>query len=419
MPYYLMPKGTTSEQLRNMIDNNEVNRISMRENGQLFNVKADARSACSPDQTVIYNSSSREWSTIERNHNARMRGDGFPVPWTYTPFYYHLAHLRLEKPGFVYYFESEEKAHLDRSTQITPGRYLTRFMADRYTATQIAEYVAAVTADAAELLIATTAEDISRIYSGATGFTSCMQRKACAEYDWQKAMDCGKIPHPAVVYAGMDLAVAYRGPLDAVTQRAVVWPEKKSYQRIYGSGPLEQLLRRAGYQPNGIAGARVRAIEHPEDGYLMPYLDGVSCACVVRATTDTDAYILLDNDGPLDCQNTTGSTSDIPAELEMGTCSNCQSEQPEDEMYDDLCSSCHDERWRCADCRAYYIGDDNRTEAQNGYTLCTDCADSRQSADSCDCSSCRQERGELTDAEQAAQLEPIEEEAEVSNGSPF
>lgn len=87
--------------------------------------------------------------------------------------------------------------------------------------------------------------------------------------------------HPVAAYASPDLALAYMVDRHNRTiARAICWPAKKLYTRIYaGTNTLDNALKALGYERSGyyggdgFHGARMRKIE--KTGFVvMPYIDG-------------------------------------------------------------------------------------------------------------------------------------------------
>jgi hypothetical protein len=97
--------------------------------------------------------------------------------------------------------------------------------------------------------------------------------------------------HPAAVYytgnKSDSLAIAYIKNPDAachtaerVLARAVVWPENKSFVRVYGRDEalrtvLITMLEEAGFdRADDFSGARLKRIRYDNGRYVMPYIDG-------------------------------------------------------------------------------------------------------------------------------------------------
>src|ERR1035437_2679654 len=348
MPYYIHPKDSPPPVAGG-------NRYTPDETPGTYATRADAFAACEVGSTVSFVLSANEDRRWRERERARFHdGEYCPVPWSNRtrtldgddPRALHFPHLSIDHPGLIAYTIDAEHGVLDRQTRIKPGRYLAKFYAELFTADEIAAYCHECGAEGQALTVTQDEGEIRRIYDSRTvGVSTCMQSKDEAEYDWQRAYDDGNQDHPAIVYAGPDLGIAYRGPIDCVTQRAVVWPAKKRYVRIYGDGPLRALLTRDGYTvANDLCGARLRRL--PIDGqddtvFLMPYIDGGTNA------TDRGGYLVLDPDGALTTQELSGHTEN--GEAEHYECANCGGERDEDEMY---CNSCRDNVWSCGYCSA-------------------------------------------------------------------
>lgn len=109
-----------------------------------------------------------------------------------------------------------------------------------------------------EFKIAKTAKEIIEVYR--VGPPSCMKgSKAVGAYE------------------GPDLAVAYmqNKKTKEIVARAVVWPKKRLYFRVYGKErklyyklKLENSLHRRGYKNGRLAGARIN------QKYGVPAIDG-------------------------------------------------------------------------------------------------------------------------------------------------
>lgn len=117
-----------------------------------------------------------------------------------------------------------------------------------------------------DLIFADTPDEIERIYLN--GPPSCMSHAA-------NNYTSG---HPTRAYAGHGLAVAAlpkrADPKKKFSQRALVWPAKKVYSTIYGTGKLEELLKELGYTKGSFHGARLAKIIDPaRDSMVMPWID--------------------------------------------------------------------------------------------------------------------------------------------------
>lgn len=188
---------------------------------------------------------------------------------------------RLTPDGNIDYFPSYLHMIEGRNTQTTPGRFIRLFwdtlndtqdnLADRRWGAltddalrQWTEIPKAQTPD--DVQFATTPDDIEKVYL--TGPSSCMTKPA----DYFGGV------HPSRVYGAGDLAIAYlkkrRG--EGIAQRAMCWPAKKIYSRIYGTGPLEDFLKALGYVNGKFDGAKLLKLHPPKqkkDYFVLPYVD--------------------------------------------------------------------------------------------------------------------------------------------------
>lgn len=206
----------------------------------------------------------------------------------------HFPRPAADNPELVAFYASPAHRKVGRLTKIKAGRYLRRVFG-ALLGDQEVEQLAHVWASEfapRELFITQDADIIEEVY--VNGPNSCMS-KASRYFDGE----C----HPARVYAGPDLAVAYIGESDDAEGRAVVWPEKKIWARVYGDearmiAALELAGFRKGYCDD-FEGARLQRIEGDE-GIVMPYLD------VVGSVDDAGDYMVISSSGDYGAQETNG-----------------------------------------------------------------------------------------------------------------
>lgn len=201
----------------------------------------------------------------------------------------HFAHVAKGDPRSLAYTKTEADGLRDIQKRMTVSAYLTTYAptldADTIVALQRKHQDAV---SVAELQIATDPEDIVEVYTNGNGQggigSSCMRHDTSYFSGDQ---------HPCVAYGDSDLAVAYTtDDRDRTTARAIVWPEKKVYSRMYGNErsvpELQRLMVAAGYKaskgyygsssivsPHSLIGARIRAVQDGEGSrrYIVPYLD--------------------------------------------------------------------------------------------------------------------------------------------------
>jgi hypothetical protein len=236
-------------------------------------------------------------------------------------------------PALLAYYARADKAEQDLWTQIKPGRYLTSELSSWLTPKQIkywAEWQAKgvqpteIDGPAAVVLFATTPDDIEVVYIN--GPASCMSSLAGCY---------GSTKHPVRVYGAGDLAIAYLpddpkadSPEDNVIARAICWPERKVFGRVYPTIDTEgyaETLRTAlhalGYRSahevdKGLDGARMLRIDE-EDGVTMPYLDSP-----YQTFDDRGDYLILRRSGEYGGTETNGVACFEP-EYEH-TCERCE-----------------------------------------------------------------------------------------------
>jgi hypothetical protein len=206
----------------------------------------------------------------------------------------HFVHVSKANPALLSYTQSDEKGSADIQTPIKPGKYLKEFYGDYLGEASIrslaTEHMLAF-CDAPTLKFADTADEIERIYT--SGPSSCMSHSAS---DYSSSI------HPTRVYAAGDLAVAYLTDDDGehIVARALCWPTKNIYSRIYGyEEMLTKALKAAGYQQGSLKGARMLK-EMDGDQYVVPYVDGA-----FRAYDEGD-YLIITPHGDICCETTNG-----------------------------------------------------------------------------------------------------------------
>jgi len=267
---------------------------------------------------------------------------------------HHYAHVSKEKETMVAFTESPEKGEQDRQTRIRAGAYLTRFFSNILTPQEIQFWCRVFNGDneeSASFSLAKTPDEIEEIYKN--GPASCM---SC---DFRGV-------HPSRVYGGFDLAIAYIKKSadyhdEPIASRALVWPERKIYGRIYPTperydtgarrdsamrehARLEKALRAEGYESGSLGsfnGARIAAIPLGDSSYAMPYLDGSYCVTL----SSCGEFFTMSRHGEHGAQETNGQI-----DLDGGMiCESCEDRMSEDDSYSVNTGRNHSESW-CRDC---------------------------------------------------------------------
>lgn len=285
----------------------------------------------------------------------------------------HYPHLAIKSPGKIAYTPDDEYGLQDRQLVVRPGRYLDQFLRPYITDEQYHAWIAACRVEAYR--VATTADEIERVY--AIGPNSCMGHPVDSlNEDRQRRYDTNT--HPVRAYGDSDLAVAYIGDDDHVSQRAVIWPVAKRYIRIYGTGALRALLEANGYTQGSADGARIRAIclDRYQDIWLMPYVDGISSA------SRDGSWFVLDDHGGYCTGHThghTGGRGDLGIAVDR-TCERCEEPCGANETY---CESCEEERTVCARCDDTVWMDRDDVYVVDGESYCAECYSHFTCCDDC------------------------------------
>lgn len=259
--------------------------------GEPYYNRQIATDGITADQTVVFIASPREIMLWHGREQTRL-DDGLshavpalptlPQPAADFGTASHYVHLSGGNPGLVAYTPSDEFGVEDRQLRCKPGKYLQKFYGAVLSAQQIIAWADEVKAARMAVHYATTPDECVRVYRSPHGPNTCM---GGGPERWL-ADD-----HPAQVYGGGDVSVAYLGHIggeqtsnDSVTARAVVNMAAKKYSRIYGiaAGELRVLLAAEGYtaHTDALEGARILSRPRPSGGYFIPYIDGMSKAVI-------------------------------------------------------------------------------------------------------------------------------------------
>ncbi len=260
----------------------------------------------------------------------------------------HLPRGSERVSGLLAYYQSPEKRARNIRTPIKPGKYLQKFFADILSADEIREAALVWSNHFAlrEVIITQDADDIEKAYTGRyNGSCMCFSSGSYA----------GPV-HPARVYAGPDLGIAYIGDLEeGVDGRVLVWPDKKLYYpKFYGDTErLEASLRAKGFSrgtSSDFVGARIQRIPFGDTGedFVAPYVDPVDHA------KDDGSFLILDSYGEVYLRNTSGVSA------EMFECDHCSADVTRHAITEtangySVCPHCLDEHYfRCAGTDEYH-----------------------------------------------------------------
>lgn len=276
--------------------------------------------------------------------------------WWKEHFLRHVEHFPTQSaklPGLLSYYQTPGKRARDIRTPIKPGKYLKKFFGDVLSEEEIQTFAIEwhTWATPPELHVTQDADEIEEVYSN--GPSSCMAGSADA-FEGSE--------HPARVYAGPDLAVAYIGDLDEASGRTVVWPEKMIYGRLYGDyHRLEAALEAAGYRAGKdqeFHGARLRRIYEGGGSYTVPYVDFASYA-------SDDGEFLIVGRGEVYLRRTDGLNQEIRR------CGDC--EEAVDDLnatrYNSVCDCCLEDNYFYCSVYEEYIQNDNRAPSPDEHPV--------------------------------------------------
>tara|TARA_R110000868_G_scaffold391727_1_gene661989 strand:+ start:1099 stop:2613 length:1515 start_codon:yes stop_codon:yes gene_type:complete len=293
------------------------------------------------------------------------------VPWCDEPwfkgspyYYLHSTHQPREpqNAGGVAFAESPQKLVADRFTVMKPGRYLSRFFADKLGDGDIklwAERYAALFAPAeVQFVGGSDKHEWERIYR--IGPQSCMKgNEAVRVYAHAKSV----------------LRLAYVKDGDKVVSRCIVRDDVKEYIRVYPSsdGPERTALREGleamGYAHGTLRGVLLDAVSYEgcSDAWVCPYLDSGNGSCsdtnVEVVVVDSKSYLKVGHAG-MEGQTQDGYVS----EADRVDCYHCGDRINDDDIVyiescdRQVCNSCCEDNYKLAYGRSgdreYYHEDD-------------------------------------------------------------
>ncbi len=331
------------------------------------------------------------WSARLRDH---IQSEASGMPWAGESWAasdeLRCPHFQPGKGETVFYVANMLDGLRGRLTSIRAGRYLQKFHSGSLDARTIQEWAKAAIEAAAEseVKFATTPDEIERVYL--TGPNSCMSHSA---HSYTSDV------HPVRVYGAGDLAVAYIENGGKPCARALCWPEKKLYSRVYGcSSRLGAALAKLDYQPGRLYGARLLKIESG-DSYIMPFIDNervvhagdyFELSASGESAGRTDG-MLEDNSTSCErCGDRISDPDDANSFRGEPWCDSCYSEHTtecehcnEQARREDTtavgeetwCDSCARDTTECSRCHARVADDSIAGQTRRGGSICQPCAD--------------------------------------------
>lgn len=301
----------------------------------------------------------------------------------------HFLHVAQDDPTQVAFTPDEAAGVADKQTRLSPEAYLKRFFGNHLSDTQIEEWgnnhIDAFGPDL-ELLFATTPEEIEKVYtSGKADANGQHYPPSCMSYSAFRFRENNGCPvHPVRVYGAGDLAVAYikaHNDDNKVVARAVCWPEKQQFGRLFGREKrLYKAFRKLGWsEADTFRGARLLRMVHPEDEYALvcPYIDNGS------HVIDDGKHLIINGESRHgtrhDCHRTDGLTTEPHNNTECESCGRYVNE--DDITYADgsnICSDCLSEHYFCChSCGDYSHNDNAHEHSRSGNYYCRTCFDDR------------------------------------------
>lgn len=225
----------------------------------------------------------------------------------------HYLHVSKTDTSKIAYTKDDESGSADRQTLTTVGRYLTANHPDL--GNELIKYINALHQQEYQPINVqfATGEKITDIYKAChdSGASSCMT-KPNHYYESSE--------HPTMVYSAGDLSLAYiTDANENIKARALVWPDKKIYARLYGDyESLRSGLQTLGYSSEGnLHGAKIKRINHETDPnrLVLPYLDGIQTVSIID-----DNWLMIDRNGDIDANTTDG----LQRNPHWATCERCE-----------------------------------------------------------------------------------------------
>lgn len=227
----------------------------------------------------------RAWR--QRMHRQLEDGTLQRVPWYgYYSDCGMYEHIDPENSTMVRFIVNEVDGLRNKFTRMSPGRFVQKFLDNSPPPKLMDQWCAQMGLDltVSKLQIARSIKDIVKVYT--EGPHSCMAYTVT-----QPSCPFQTKIHPAVCYGKSDLGVAYILRRGEISARALVWPDKKIYGRIYGDQMrLVERFREEDYVEdwNGFKGARIRQIRDKHGKLVAPYFDGD-----LGAVPDGDKWLLI------------------------------------------------------------------------------------------------------------------------------
>lgn len=207
----------------------------------------------------------------------------------------HFVHVALKTPEKISYTSSPDKGARNKQTLASVMGYLEKYAPTlSYEEREEIDGIYSDQFSTYELKWATTSHEIKNVYTQYDEKESGVAQ-SCMRYEVGEDSEFISEIHPVQVYGDSDLKLAFITNQNGLTAaRALVWPEKKIYSRVYGGevsrNKLHRLLKKEGFKKSSgyyqndpgasehsINGALIQAIpytgKNKVNAHVMPYID--------------------------------------------------------------------------------------------------------------------------------------------------
>lgn len=241
----------------------------------------------------------------------------------------HFVHVALKNPEKISYTSSPDKGARNKQTLASVMGYLEKYAPTlSYEEREEIDGIYSDQFSTYELKWATTSHEIENVYTQYDKKESGVAQ-SCMRYEIGEDSEFSSEIHPVQVYGDSDLKLAFITNQNGLTAaRALVWPDKKIYSRVYGgdvsANKLHRLLKKEGFKKSSgyydgapgasehsLNGALIQAIpytgKNKVNAHVMPYIDETHCVGMVFI--NGKKWMKIGEDG-FNCQMTNGLTHD-------------------------------------------------------------------------------------------------------------
>ena len=350
----------------------------------------------------------KEWRAREK----KRLDDGTytSVPWENEDWYLNSPHVEMHFPhtssndkNLIAYTPDDDKGERDVRNSAKPRKYLTKHFGNVLSDKGIHNWAEKfmLKNNPVNVEIAMTRQDIRWVYEhGQVGCNPADDDGTGSCMTYEIGHFYSRPIHPVEAYAYGDLGIAfmvYRGDSHQVCARALVWPNKKQYGRIFGRNGKENELRvwldSQGYDSGNMVGAKLLKLlattSQYRDKIICPYLD-----CYQQITIH-DNYLEIEREGRATADSQYGILRYNCRDNRDGeefNCTSCQEWHYVDELHgrfgngEGVCECCYDQYYfTCEDCNEMGYNDNMCCIDDGEKYICESCySDEYFHCDTCD-----------------------------------